>query len=146
MLMDPFPGQLLPPSSLYGRSAVRTARLSSHDLGLSDPLSDCPVPYAGQYRVTHSPSQGSHVLTSATEQSKNSTEPSSPPSDRPTAQVRRLEHRKPHVIGLVQEAGIKIVGHLSPRSRKGYMPLSLFGLLRPNLLLALIGTRHKRRK
>jgi hypothetical protein len=34
------------------------------------------------------------------------------------------------VIGLLQKADIKIAGHLSPRSRKGYTPLSLFGLLR----------------
>jgi hypothetical protein len=53
------------------------------------------------------------------------------------------EHQKPPVISLVQKAGIKIAGHLSPRSRKGYTSQSFFGLLRPNLLLALTRTRHK---
>jgi hypothetical protein len=36
------------------------------------------------------------------------------------------EHQKPPVISLVQKAGIKIAGHLSPRSRKGYTSLSFF--------------------
>jgi hypothetical protein len=35
------------------------------------------------------------------------------------------------MIGLVQKAGIKIAGHLSPMNRKGYTSLSMFGLLRP---------------
>jgi hypothetical protein len=58
---------------------------------------------------------------------------------------------------LVQKASIKIDNDLSPRikimtivvqgmSQKSYMSLSLFGLLRPNLLLALTCTRHKRAK
>jgi hypothetical protein len=50
------------------------------------------------------------------------------------------------VIGLVQKAGIKIVSHISPRSRNGYTLLSLFGLLSPNFLLALTLTRNKRGK
>jgi hypothetical protein len=50
------------------------------------------------------------------------------------------------MIGLPQKADIKIADHLSPRSRKGYTLLSLFGLLRANLLLALTHTRHKRGK
>jgi hypothetical protein len=50
------------------------------------------------------------------------------------------------MIGLVQKAGTNKVDHLSPRSQKGYTLLSLFGMLRPNLLLALTRTRHKRRK
>jgi hypothetical protein len=58
---------------------------------------------------------------------------------------------------LVYKADIKIVDPLSPimfimtivaqgMSRKNYMSLSLFGPLRPNLLLALTYTRHKREK
>ena len=58
----------------------------------------------------------------------------------------RPEHRKPPTIGLVQKTAIKIADHLSLRSQKGYTSLSLFGLLRPNLLLALTRTRHKRGK
>jgi hypothetical protein len=50
------------------------------------------------------------------------------------------------MIGLVQNTVIKIADHLSLRSQKGYTSLSLFGLLRPNLLLALTRTRHKRGK
>jgi hypothetical protein len=50
------------------------------------------------------------------------------------------------MISLVQKADIKIAGHLSPRRRKGYTSLSLFDLLRPNLLLALTHTRHEREK
>jgi hypothetical protein len=58
----------------------------------------------------------------------------------------RLRHQKPHVDNLVQKANINIPDHLSPRIQKGYTSLSLFGLLRPNLLLALTRTRHKRGK
>jgi hypothetical protein len=58
---------------------------------------------------------------------------------------------------LVQKAGIKIVGHLSPRmnittivalgmSQKSYMSLSLFDTLRPNLLFTLTCTQHKKGK
>jgi hypothetical protein len=79
------------------------------------------------------------VLLGATGQSENSTGPSGPLVDRP-------EHWNPLVIGIVQKASIKIVSHLSPRSQKGYMSLSLFGPLSLNLLLALTRTQHKRKK
>jgi hypothetical protein len=46
MSLDSYPGQLLPPSSLYGRSALSTAGLPAHNLGPSDPLSYRPTPYA----------------------------------------------------------------------------------------------------
>jgi hypothetical protein len=69
--------------------------------------------------------------------------------DRPvclqTVRLHRLDHPKNHnlpVISLVQKVGIKIVGHVSPKSQKGYTSLSLFGLLRSNLLLALTRTWH----
>jgi hypothetical protein len=61
------------------------------------------------------------------------------------------------VTVLVQKADIKIASHLSPimfimtivaqgMSQKSCMSLSLFGLLRPNLLLTLTCTGHKRGK
>jgi hypothetical protein len=69
----------------------------------------------------------------------------------------RPEHRKPPVIGIVQNAGINIAGHLSHRinittikaqdiSQKGHVSLSLFGLLKINFLLTLTCTQHKRGK
>jgi hypothetical protein len=74
--------------------------------------------------------------------------PSGSPSDHPDRlhKSNRPEHRKPLVVSQVQKAGVNIVGHLSPRSRKGYTSLSLFGLVRPNLLLTLTRTQHKTRK
>jgi hypothetical protein len=66
-----------------------------------------------------------------------------------TIRLHRLdssEHRNPPMIGLVQKASITTTGHLSLRSRKGFTSLNLFGLLRPNLLLALTHTQYKRVK
>jgi hypothetical protein len=61
------------------------------------------------------------------------------------------------ILVLVRKADIKIADHRSPTmniktmvaqemSRKSYISLSLFGLLRPNLLLTLTCIRHKRGK
>jgi hypothetical protein len=74
-----------------------------------------------------SPPKGSHGLTGQSDIVSDRSIPTQ------TVQLHRSDrpkHRKTPVIGLLQKADIKIAGHLSPRSRKGYTPLSLFGLLR----------------
>jgi hypothetical protein len=58
----------------------------------------------------------------------------------------RPEHLKSHMILLVRKADIKIVRHPIPKSRTSHMSLSLFSLLRPNIMFALTRTRHKKRK
>jgi hypothetical protein len=87
MPMDSYPGRPSPPSSLNGRSTLSMAGSSANDLGLSSPPSDHLAPYAGQSGVTQSPPQGSQALPDAVGQSRNSTRPSGPLADRPTAQV-----------------------------------------------------------
>lgn len=76
MLMDSYPGQLFPTSSLYGRLALSTAGPSPHDLEPSSPLSDHSTLYSGQSEVTQSPSQGSQALPGTIGRSGNSTGPS----------------------------------------------------------------------
>jgi hypothetical protein len=87
------------------------------------------------------------VLIGATRQSGNSTRPFGPLADRPTTQVGpsgALEstYDRPSTEGR----------HKDSRPPKPQEPkrlhtsLSLFGLLRPNILLALTRTRHKREK
>jgi hypothetical protein len=45
MSMDSYTGRPSPPSSLNGGSTLSMARPSAHDVGPSDPLSDCLTPY-----------------------------------------------------------------------------------------------------
>jgi hypothetical protein len=96
-------------------------------------------------------------MPGTTGQSRYSIGLSGPFADCPTTQVGPSKILRATCDCHSQKADIKIADHLSPMmnmtmivtqgmSRKSYMLLSLFGLLRPNLLLALTSTRHKRRK
>jgi hypothetical protein len=87
MLMNSYPGQLFPTSSLYGRLALSTAGPSPHDLEPSSPLSDRPAPYSGQSEVTQSPSLGSQALPGTIGRFGNSIGPSGLLADCPTAEV-----------------------------------------------------------
>ena len=140
--MDSYPGR---PSPLNGRSTLSMVGPSANDPRPSGPPSDRPAPYAGQSGITQSPPQGSQVLPNAAGESGNSTRLSGPLADRPTAQVGPFGAPEITCDPLVRKAGIKIVGHPIPKSRKSHLSLSLFGLSRPNLLFALTRTRHKRR-
>jgi hypothetical protein len=145
VLMDSYLGRPLPPSPLNGRSTLSMAGSSANNPRPSGPPSDRSAPYAGQSGITQSPPQGSQALPDAAEQFGNSTEPSGPLADRPTAQVR--PSRAPEITRDPPSAeGRYIVGHPIPKSRKSHLSLSLFGLPRPNLLFALTRTQHKRRK
>jgi hypothetical protein len=87
MLMDSYLGRPSPPSSINGESTLSMAEPFAHNRGMSGPLSDRPAPYAGQSKVTQSLPQGSQVLPDVTGQSEDSTRPSDPLADHPTAQV-----------------------------------------------------------
>jgi hypothetical protein len=85
MPMNSYPRRPSPPSPLNGKSTLSMVGPSANDLGPFDPPSDCSTPYAGLSGITHSPAQGSQALPDATGQSGNSTRPTGPLADCPTA-------------------------------------------------------------
>jgi hypothetical protein len=87
MSMNSYPGKMMSPTSLHGRSALGTAGQSAHDHGPSGPPTDRPTPYVGQSGVTWSLSQASQAKPCTTGWSGYNTRPSGPFADRPITKI-----------------------------------------------------------
>jgi hypothetical protein len=87
MSMTSYPGKMMSPFSLHGRSALGTAGQSAHDHRPSDPPTDRLTPYVGQSGVAPSLSQASQAKPCATGRSGYNTRPSGPSADCPITKI-----------------------------------------------------------
>jgi hypothetical protein len=87
MSMNSYPGKMLSPALLHGRSALGTAKQSTHDHGSSGPPTDRPTPYVGQSGVAPSLPQASQAKPCMTRRSGYNTRPSGPSVDRPITKI-----------------------------------------------------------
>jgi hypothetical protein len=87
MSMNSYPGKMLSPALLHGRSALNTAGQSAHDHGPSGPPTDRPTPYVGQSGVAPSLPQASQAKPCTTGRFGYNTRPSGPSADRPITKI-----------------------------------------------------------
>jgi hypothetical protein len=164
MSINSYPGKMLSPILLHGRSALGTFRQFAHDHGPSGPPTDRPTPYVRQSGVAPSIPQASQAKPCMTGQSGYNISRlvslwtvRSPRSDCPdvhtwtrTPRVRHNLHAPPHlqctIVAACHHPRMRPNAFRPLQSQKKYRSMSLFGLLRPNLLLALPYIRHKKGK
>jgi hypothetical protein len=164
MSMNSYPGKMLSPSSLHGKSALDMAGQLVHDHGPSGLPTDRPAPYAGQSGVAPGLSQVLQAKPCATRWSGYNTRPSGPSANRlitkielsgcayadKTLRVRHNLHAPPHlqrtIVVACHHPRMRPNAFRPLQSQKKYRSSSLFGLLGPNLLLALLCIWHKKGK
>lgn len=78
MLMNSYPGQPLPPPTLYDRVGQ-----SAYNLGSFGPPTDCSASYDRLYSALSSPPHGTQALPNAIGQSRYNLELSGPGADHP---------------------------------------------------------------
>jgi hypothetical protein len=87
MSMNSYPGKMLSPALLHGRSALGTVGQSAHDHRPSGPPMNRPTPYVEPSGVAPSLPQASQAKPCTTGRSGYNTRPSSPYADHPITKI-----------------------------------------------------------